>query len=121
MPNPTLNEITRAASMVYGLHYEQLMQRNRSNRYARARWAAMYVARVDTCKSMPMIGRHFFNMDHTSVLHGVRRLSKLMMADPAILASVASVRAVAAKLAEVRADTIRGHVTRLHAECRAAE
>lgn len=115
-PVPTLTELTKAASMVFGIPVSDLVSTNRSNRHARARWAVMYIARHDKGTTYPALGRHFGGRDHTTVLSGVRRMGQLMDQCDRERACVASVKAVAAKLAQVRTDTVHGQVSRLHAE-----
>jgi chromosomal replication initiator protein len=52
--------------------------------YARPRQVAMYLAKQLTSRSLPDIGRRFGGRDHTTVMHGVRRIEELKSADPQI-------------------------------------
>jgi chromosomal replication initiator protein len=69
----------------------------RSHRCARplvrARWIAMLLARELTAASFPAIGRHFGNRDHTTIMHGVRRIEELCRDDAGLAADVESLRA----------------------------
>lgn len=114
MTRPTLNEITRATAMVFDVPCESLLQPNRAKRISRARWVAMYIARQETRWSYPQIGRHFHGMDHSTVIYGCKKVSAMMVAGPDISARVTSVRAVAAKLAGIRATQEAANVQRLH-------
>ena len=49
--------------------------------YARPRQLAMYLAKHMTKRSLPEIGRRFGGRDHTTVMHGVKRISELMVTD----------------------------------------
>lgn len=114
MTRPTLNEITRATAMVFDVPYEALIAPNRSKPISRARWVAMYIARQETRWSYPQIGRHFHGMDHSTVIYGCKQVSAMVVANPDVSARMTSVRAVAAKLAGIRAAQEAANVQRLH-------
>lgn len=44
---------------------------------------AMWLARQATAASLPVIGRVLGGRDHTTVLHGVRTMDRLIASDPA--------------------------------------
>ena len=44
----------------------------------------MYLAKKMTSRSLPEIGRRFGGRDHTTVMHGVRRIEELMSLDSQI-------------------------------------
>ena len=48
---------------------------------ARPRQVAMYLAKQLTPRSLPEIGRRFGGRDHTTIMHGVRRIEELMATD----------------------------------------
>jgi chromosomal replication initiator protein len=56
----------------------------------------MYLAKVMTIESMPKIGR-VFGRDHTTVLHGVKRIKALYDADPDFAAEVEAIRSKVAR------------------------
>jgi chromosomal replication initiator protein len=56
----------------------------------------MYLARVLTPRSLPEIGQRFSGRDHTTVLHAVRRVGRLIAADPAFAARVEKLRVMLA-------------------------
>jgi len=88
-----LSDIVLAATKVSGLKREDLVGPKRISRIARVRQAAMYVARQMTGLSFPEIGRRF-NRDHTTVLHGYRRVLKLLPSDANMAALVEDIRRV---------------------------
>jgi chromosomal replication initiator protein len=45
---------------------------------------AMYLAKHLTSRSLPEIGRRFGGRDHTTVMHGVKRISELKLTDSQI-------------------------------------
>mgnify|MGYP001317678911 FL=1 len=48
---------------------------------ARPRQIAMYLAKQMTSRSLPEIGRRFGGRDHTTIMHGVRKIEELRGAD----------------------------------------
>ena len=52
--------------------------------FARPRQIAMYLAKQLTSRSLPEIGRRFGGRDHTTVMHGVRKIEELMQKDSQI-------------------------------------
>ncbi len=75
----------------------------RSNRKyagaARARQIVMYLARKYTSHSLPKIGR-FVKKDHTSVMHGIRRIGQLMETDSRLTALIEGFNRESPELAE---------------------
>lgn len=57
----------------HGLTPDALMQRNRTQKVAHARFEAMAMMRREFGDTFPKIGRFFGGMDHTAVMHGIRR------------------------------------------------
>ena len=41
----------------------------------------MYLAKALTLRSLPEIGRRFGGRDHTTIMHGVKRIEELMATD----------------------------------------
>jgi chromosomal replication initiator protein len=50
----------------------------------------MYLAKILTSRSLPEIGRKFGGRDHTTVLHAVRKIERLIKEDPSIRTSIES-------------------------------
>jgi hypothetical protein len=69
--------VRRATTLHFKLETEQLMRAGRERAVVYQRHLGMYVARELTKQSYPRIGV-IFNRDHTSVLHGVRRIRDLV-------------------------------------------
>lgn len=53
---------------------------SRARKHARPRQAVMYLVKRLTGLSLPQIGKKFGNRDHTTVMHGVRKIDELRMA-----------------------------------------
>jgi chromosomal replication initiator protein len=60
----------------------------RARNIARPRQIAMYLAKQLTSKSLPDIGRHFGDRDHTTVMHAVNRVTELIAQDAAFAEDV---------------------------------
>ena len=78
-PRPiTPKLILDATADMFGLSIEDLRGKSRSRPLVTARQIAMYVLREMTDFSYPAIGREFGDRDHTTVMHAVTKISKLM-------------------------------------------
>ena len=53
----------------------------RTNNVTVPRWVAMYLCQQLLEWSLPQIGRHFGGKDHTTVLHGIRRVEAMLEMD----------------------------------------
>ena len=84
----TISRITEEASDVFGVSIEDLRGPRRTRLVVTARQAAMYVCRSLTEESLPSIGRSFGGRDHTTVLHAVRKIEKLMTERSSVHAKV---------------------------------
>ncbi len=80
----TVDEIQRKVSEYYSIRLSDLLGPRRLRAIARPRQVAMYLAKSLTSRSLPEIGRHFGNRDHTTVMHGVRRIEELRATDSQI-------------------------------------
>lgn len=70
-----LAEIIRAVAHASGLTRAEVMGRCRHKSVVSARQAGMWIAQRGTRRSLPEIGRAFGGRDHTTVLHGVRKVA----------------------------------------------
>lgn len=114
MANPNIGEIVRAVEMVTGIRQDDLLGPSRYMRLCVPRWMAWYLARRHTASSYPKIAR-YFGKDHSTVISGIRRVEAIQAQDPAILACVTSVEAVALKFAAMREEQDSRNVERLKA------
>jgi chromosomal replication initiator protein len=80
----TVEEIQRKVSDHYNIRLSDLIGPKRLRSYARPRQVAMYLAKTMTNRSLPEIGRRFGGRDHTTVMHGVRRIEELRSTDSQI-------------------------------------
>lgn len=84
----TVDEIQKLVAEHFGLKQADLLSERRTRAVARPRQMAMHLAKSLTTKSYPDIGRRFGGRDHTTVLHAVRTIERLIGEDPAIARDV---------------------------------
>ena len=77
----TVEEIQRKVSEHYNIRLSDMIGPKRVRTYARPRQVAMYLAKTMTSRSLPEIGRRFGGRDHTTVMHGVKRIEELKAKD----------------------------------------
>ncbi len=77
----TIEEIQRQVSDHFNIRLSDLIGPKRVRVFARPRQVAMYLAKQMTSRSLPEIGRRFGGRDHTTVMHGVRRIDELRATD----------------------------------------
>ncbi len=78
---PTPEEIIGATATLYGFDPEELAGPSRRQPLVMARQTAMYLCRDLTDLSLPRIGRLFGGRDHTTVLHAIEKVKRLMQSD----------------------------------------
>ena len=94
-------EVRRAVTLFFDVTGDDLDRRTRCVRMARIRQIAFYLCRNHTTRSLPEIGRAF-DRDHTTVLHGVRRIASLRETDAALDRDLSKLEAQLADLIELR-------------------
>jgi chromosomal replication initiator protein len=77
----TIDLILNAVSDSTGVSVTEIIGDKRSRHVVDSRHLAMYLARELTDSSLPKIGERFGNRDHTTVLHAVEKITKLMQED----------------------------------------
>ncbi len=88
----TVEEIQRRVAEHYNIRLSDMIGPKRVRAVARPRQVAMYLAKQLTSRSLPDIGRRFGGRDHTTVMHGVRRIEELMAADSQLAEDVELLR-----------------------------
>ena len=77
----TIDLILSAVADSTGVSVTEIIGDKRSRPVVESRHLAMYLARELTDSSLPKIGERFGNRDHTTVLHAVEKITKLMRED----------------------------------------
>ncbi|MBD3676985.1 MAG: chromosomal replication initiator protein DnaA [Rhodobacteraceae bacterium] len=88
----TVEEIQRRVSEHYNIRLSDLIGPKRVRTIARPRQVAMYLAKQLTSRSLPEIGRRFGGRDHTTVMHGVRKIEELRGEDSQIAEDIELLR-----------------------------
>ena len=88
----TIQEIQKRVAEHWNIRIAEMSSARRSRNIARPRQVAMYLAKQLTSKSLPDIGRHFGDRDHTTVMHAVARVTALMTTDAAFAEDVELLR-----------------------------
>lgn len=87
----SIQNIQAAVCAAFGIRRVELLARRRTNEVVIPRQIAIYIARKHTTCSYPMIAKHFGGMDHTTILHAVRKMSYLESRDQSISAEIAAI------------------------------
>lgn len=79
-----IDNIQRTVAEYYKIKLSDLLSAKRNRSLARPRQMAMALAKDLTSHSLPEIGEQFGKRDHTTVLHGVRKIAELRNTHPDI-------------------------------------
>ncbi len=88
----TVEEIQRKVADHYNVRLSDMIGPRRTRTIARPRQVAMYLAKQMTTRSLPEIGRRFGGRDHTTIMHGVRKIEELMAQDQQMAEDLALLR-----------------------------
>lgn len=76
-----IHQIQRLVAIASGLTVLDLCSARRERRLARTRQLAMWLCRRLTPHSLPAIGREFGDRDHSTVMHALAVIDRLMAED----------------------------------------
>ena len=79
-----IEDILKAISQLYNVPKTELLSARRAQSVVRPRQIGMYLAKKLTARSLPEIGRRFGGRDHSTVLHAVRKIEKLLEQDESL-------------------------------------
>ncbi len=88
LSKPSFDQIISCVSQHLGIPSDQIRGTSRKAPIAHARHVAIYVTRETTGDSWKHIGAQFGNRDHTSMMHGYKKIRELMTRDRDLNASV---------------------------------
>lgn len=94
-PERTLRTPTAIIEVVaehFDVTVDDLTGRSRTKNIAHARQMAMYLLREENAMSLPSIGDHLGGRDHSTVRHGVEKISKDLESDGNIQSQVMTLR-----------------------------
>lgn len=78
---PSMGRIKAIVALHYGISVEDLNSMRRSYHVCRPRQIAMYLAKSLTPRSFPQIAHELGGRDHTTVIHGCRKIERLLKED----------------------------------------
>lgn len=74
----SLKRIAASVAEFYHISETDLLKQSRRKEFVNPRQVAMYLARKEMKSSFPAIGEYFGGRDHTTVMHGVEKVEKLV-------------------------------------------
>lgn len=80
----SIENIQKTVADYYKIKVSEMYSKKRSRIVARPRQMAMTIAKELTSLSLPDIGEAFGGRDHTTVLHGCKKINELRMSDPLV-------------------------------------
>jgi chromosomal replication initiator protein len=89
---PRAGDILRAVSQYYRVSLEDLKSATRAQRIARPRQVGMYLLREDIKLSFPEIGRQLGDRDHTTVMHGIKKVANELSSDAQLRSELQAIR-----------------------------
>lgn len=92
-PRVRVASIIRATAKRFNVAEHDMLSARRTKNLALPRQVAMYIARLVTWRSLPEIGRHMGAREHTTILHGCRKIAAMVEAGDPIIADIEAIRA----------------------------
>ena len=78
-------EIQRQVASHYNIRLDEMHSKRRSRNIVHPRQVAMYLAKNLTTSSYPEIGHQFGGRDHTTVMHAVGKIEKMMLEESVVV------------------------------------
>ena len=91
---PTIGIIQRSVCRYFGLTLTAMLSASRQAKTVYARHLGMFLSKELTLKSLPEIGRMFGDRDHTTVLHGVRKIARAQEQELEVAQDLAELRSI---------------------------
>jgi hypothetical protein len=85
---PSILDIQKAVARRYSIKVSDIISARRTANVVRPRQIGYYLCKELTPLSLPAIGRRFGHRDHTSILHGVKKMALLRKTDMALDAEI---------------------------------
>tara|TARA_A100001011_G_C14290837_1_gene836129 strand:- start:1079 stop:2473 length:1395 start_codon:yes stop_codon:yes gene_type:complete len=90
----TVDKIQNTVSSFFNIPLAEMLSQRRSRPLARPRQIAMYLSKKMTTRSLPEIGRRFANRDHTTVIHAVKTITRILEKDDEMKKNVNQLRSL---------------------------
>jgi len=85
--------ILESCSSYFNVPIQAITGKSRAKQIAEARHVAMYLLREDAELALKQIGLLLGHRDHSTVIHGVQKISHLLINDPRLSAQLSEIRA----------------------------
>lgn len=89
---PHLREILEVACEAFEVDKTDVLSARRTSNIVLPRHVVYYLCRHCSFKSFPEIGRALGGRDHTTIIHGVKKIEKLIIEDPDLYLKVNELR-----------------------------
>lgn len=89
---PRIEEIQRETIAEFRVSMAEFFSDRRHATVVLPRQVAMFLCKSLTIRSLPEIGRRFGGRDHTTVLHAVRKIERLLKTDSELQATIESIK-----------------------------
>lgn len=86
--------IVSVVAAFYNVSVRDILSQRRSRDVMKPRQIAMYLAKTLTIRSLPEIGRIIGGRDHTTILHGVRKITRELEKDRELARDIAQITRV---------------------------
>jgi chromosomal replication initiator protein len=90
--NVTRSDVVEAVLQYFKVELRDLRGKSRSRDIALPRQVAMYLLREETDASLVEIGKELGDRDHTTVLHGVRKIEEALTSDSGLRSQLFAIR-----------------------------
>lgn len=93
LPTIRIDHVIDAVCAHYGIASDDLLSSKRGKEFSYPRHVTMFLARSLTILSLPQISSRLGGRDHTTTLHGVRKIkTAIALADPKVAADIAAIK-----------------------------
>ncbi len=93
----SITRVQEVVSEFFNISVDDMLSQRRTRNIARPRQIAMFLSRELTQSSSTEIGTSFSGKDHTTVVHAVKAVHKLMQDDPNVAEAVANLKKILQK------------------------
>ncbi len=90
---PRIRDIQRIVAAKYNVRTQDIVSKRRTANVVWPRQLAAYLSKDMTPLSLPEIGRRFGGRDHTTILHAVRKIERMIREDLELADTVEELRA----------------------------
>jgi len=92
--HPSIARVADTVAARFGKTRAEIVSHRRTADIMRPRQITMYLARTLTLRSLPEIGYYLGDRDHSTIIHGVRKIEKQRAEDPELDALLVELSAI---------------------------